>query len=88
MIQQLYSSGFPITIWLVGGHFGQNWQKLNENYKINIFMAKQWGDMGGQVNFSGSGGIPSQSHPLGETLLILMGDIKIQRDLDYLTLFL
>ena len=43
---------------------------------------------GGQVNFSGSGGIPSQSHPLGETLLILMGDIKIQRDLDYLTSFL
>ena len=51
-------------------------------------MAKQWGDMGGKVNFSGSGAIPSQSHPLGETLLILMGDIKIQRDLDYLTSFL
>ena len=29
-----------------GGHFGQNGQKLHENHKINIFVAKQQGDMG------------------------------------------
>ena len=46
-IQQLCSSGFPIRVQLVGVHFGQNWQKLEENYKTNIFGAKQWGDMGG-----------------------------------------
>ena len=38
-----------------GGQFGQNCQKLHENYKIDIFRAKQWG------------GSP-QSTPLGETL--------------------
>ena len=29
------------------GSFGQNGQKLHENYKINIFGAKQWWNMGG-----------------------------------------
>ena len=49
-----------------GGQFGQNGQKLHENDKIGIFGSKQWG--GGQANFSGSGGDPPQSPPLGETL--------------------
>ena len=39
-----------------GGQFGENGQKLHENDKIGIFWSKQWGDMGGQANFSGSGG--------------------------------
>ena len=50
-IQQLCSSGFPIRVRLVGGYFGQN-----DNYKINIFGTKWWGEMGGQANFSDSGG--------------------------------
>ena len=37
-----------------GVEFGQNGQKLHEN----ILGAKQWGDMGRQANFWGSGGIP------------------------------
>ena len=40
--------------------------------------------MGRQVSFLGSGGIPLP--PLGETLLILMGEIKKQCDLEPLTL--
>ena len=47
------------------------------------------GDMGGEANLWGSGGIPPiPPPPLGETLLILMGEIKKQRDLELLTLFL
>ena len=42
--------------WPVGGQFGQNDQKLHENYKISVFGSEQWGDMGGQSNFSCSGG--------------------------------
>ena len=42
----------------VGGQFGENYQKLLENYKISIFGSKQWGDMGGQANFLGSEGNP------------------------------
>ena len=51
--QQLCSSGFPIRVRLVGGHFGQNWQKLDENYKINIFWTKQWEDIEGTSQFFG-----------------------------------
>ena len=36
--------GFPNWVWLVGGHFEQNGQKLHENDKISILGAKQWGD--------------------------------------------
>ena len=58
--------GFPNGVdW---GQFGQNGQKLHENDKISIFGSKQLGGMRGQANFSGSGGIPPQSPPLGETL--------------------
>ena len=39
------------------GYFRQN-----DNYKINIFGTKWWGEMGGQANFSGSGGDSLQSH--------------------------
>ena len=59
--------GFPIRDQLVGGHFRQNDQKVQENYKSNIFGAKQWCDMGGQADFSGSGRVPSVP-PIGETL--------------------
>ena len=38
--------GFPIGSYYWGGHFGQNGQKLHENHKINIFVAKQQGDIG------------------------------------------
>ena len=51
-----------------GGRFGQYVQKLHENYKINIFGAKQWGDMGGQNNFLDSGGFSPNLPPLLETL--------------------
>lgn len=36
--------GFPNWVRVVGGggHFWQNGQKLQENYKISIFGAKQW----------------------------------------------
>ena len=51
----------------VGRQFGQNRQKLHENYKITIFVTKRWGDIDGQVNFSGSGGIlpvpPTRGNP-------------------------
>ena len=33
---------FPNRVRLVGGHFGQNGQKVHESYKPNIFRAKQW----------------------------------------------
>ena len=45
-----------------GGQFGQNNQKLHENYKIGIFWVKTVaGDLGGQTSNS----------PLGETLLYI-----------------
>ena len=42
-----------------GSQFGQNGQKLHENYKISIFWSKQSGDMGMQANFLRSGGNPA-----------------------------
>ena len=55
-----HSTGFPNWGQLVGGgQFGQNGQKLHENYKIGIFGSKFfWGGGmgGGQANFSSSGG--------------------------------
>ena len=33
-----YCTGFPDWVQPVGGHFGQNDQKLHENYKINVFV--------------------------------------------------
>ena len=56
--------------WLVEGEgqFGQNCQKLHENYIIIIFWAKQWGDMGGgKAIFQVVGGYSSPLQ-LGETL--------------------
>ena len=64
----LRGQGFPngFDLW-GGGQFGQNGQKLNENYKINLFGAKEWrGYWGRQANFLGSGGGFPQ-FPLGET---------------------
>ena len=46
-IFQLPPSRFPNWGRLVGGQFGQNGQKLHENYKIGIFESKQWGGGGG-----------------------------------------
>ena len=37
-----------------GDKFGQNDQKLHENYKINI-LGENWSDIGTQANFGGSG---------------------------------
>ena len=46
-----------------GGGFRQNGQKLHENDKIDIFVSRQGGDIGGQVNFSGGGGgVPRTSN--------------------------
>ena len=59
----LLCAGFPNWVRLVGGGFGQNGQKLHENYKINILGAKQWGDMEGQANFLVSGGDPPSPPP-------------------------
>ena len=55
-----HSTGFPNWGRLVGGQLGQNGQKLHENYIIDIFGSKQWGEGSGgrQVNFWGSGGDP------------------------------
>ena len=46
---------FPngVDLWGRRVECGQNGQKLHENYKINIFGAKQWGDMGVQRQFFG-----------------------------------
>ena len=49
-------TGFPIRVDLSVGHFGQNGQKLSENYKISILGAKQWGD---RPIFQVVGGSPS-----------------------------
>ena len=35
---------FQMGLTCVGEKFGQNGQKLHENYKTNILGAKQWGD--------------------------------------------
>ena len=91
MIQRLCSLGFPIRIQLVGGHFRQNDQKLDENYKINIFRAKQWEDMEGTSQFWGEWGDPGshpQFFPTRGNPVILMAEIKKQLDFEYLTLFL
>ena len=70
----LLCAGFPNWVRLVGGGgFGQNGQKLHENYKINILGAKQWGDMEGQANFLVSGGDPPSPPPLEETLMCVGG---------------
>ena len=50
-------------------------------------MAKTVGDMGDQPIFQLVEGNPP-IHPPAETLLILMGEIKKQHDVEYLTLFL
>ena len=39
------SNGFPIRSRLVGGILGKMTKKMHKNSKINIFMAKQWGDV-------------------------------------------
>ena len=59
-------------MWLTGGarQFGQNGQKLHENYKIGIFGSKTVGggeDMGGQGNFQVDGGFlspPTRGNPI------------------------
>ena len=50
--------------WWVDNQFGQNCQKLHENYKVTIFGSKQWGDEmgGGKQIFQTVGGFP-QSPP-------------------------
>ena len=60
-LDQISASGFLKWDQLVGGQFGQNIQKLQGNYKINIFGTKQWGRHKGQANFLGSGGILCKS---------------------------
>ena len=53
LIQQLYSSGFPIKVLLLGGHLGQNWQKLDENYKSNFWGGNTLGGHRGTSQFFG-----------------------------------
>ena len=52
-----------------GGQFGQNGQKLHEDYKINIFGEKQW-EAWGQANFSVSWGRDPPSFPTRRNLRI------------------
>ena len=42
---QVKIPSFVNRVLLVDGHFGQNGQKLHENYKPNAFGAKQWINM-------------------------------------------
>ena len=60
-----YTQGFPngVNLGKGAGKFGQNDQKLHENYKIGILGSKQRGDMGGQTSFLGSGRILPSPHP-------------------------
>ena len=51
----------------MGGHFGQNGQKLYENCKIIISRAKQRVTWGEQGNFLGSSGDSTPIPPLGKT---------------------
>ena len=53
---------FPNRVRLVGGHFGQNGQKVYDNYKSNIFGAKQWVNMQGQGNILGRTDPPSRGN--------------------------
>ena len=50
---QVKIPSFPNRARLVDGHFGQNGQKLHENYKPNAFGAKQWINMWGKANILG-----------------------------------
>ena len=45
-----------------GRHLGQNRQKLNENYKINVLRGKREGEHGGQINLLSSGGNPTRGN--------------------------
>ena len=57
MIFKKTKQGFPNGVDWWGAQFGQNCQKLHENYKSGIFGSKQWGETWGeQANFSGMGG--------------------------------
>ena len=61
---QFFLSNFMVSqIMLTGGEgqFGQNAQKLQENYKIVVFRSRQRGTCGGLTNFLGSGEDPTQS---------------------------
>ena len=64
---QVHNSRFPKWGQHVGGEqFGQNGKKLHENYKINMFGVKQWGEGGGHGRSSqifSDGGHPLQSPP-------------------------
>ena len=57
------------------GHFGQNGQKLHENYKINIFGSKQWGEgyEGNKPIFWVVPHSPSPPPLIAETLHYLQG---------------
>ena len=54
---------FPNRVRLVGGHFGQNGQKVHDNYKSNIFGAKHWVNMRAQGNILGRTDPPSPPPP-------------------------
>ena len=62
MMQKVRVSQMGSAGW---GEFGQNGQKLHENYKISIFGSKQRGGdgHGGQANFLIIGGGSPQSPP-------------------------
>ena len=48
--------GFPNGVDWCGGQFGENCQKLHENYKMVIFGSKQWGTWGDKPYFWVVGG--------------------------------
>ena len=74
--------GFPngVDWWDGGGAFGQNGQKLHENYKTGIFGSKQWGVGWGRgvtsQFFEWWGDPPPLGETLDVTLIILVKELK------------
>ena len=66
-----------------GGQFGQNDQKMHENYKISIFGSKQWGGgmRGDQANFLNSRGNPANYNyfSLKDLLIIFSPIINLKK---------
>ena len=63
----LWYQGFLNGVSLWEGQFGQNDQKLHEDYKINIFGAKQWETWGEDWLWEDTLSPPHLT-PLGEIL--------------------
>lgn len=79
----LIFTGFLVSGRLFGGkEFGENDQKLQKNFKINIFWAKQWGELWeGATQFFvclGRMGVPSPPQQ-GRTPCMLFSGTLVQK---------